>query len=108
MDTVGRNKGVQKGPDKVDIEPFVYAISLIDRKWKMEVVRYIEIKKALGHVTHKMSSTQLKELGSDGLLIRTEYPQVPPKVEYRLSQIGQSLIPVLHEICEWGQKHISR
>lgn len=72
----------------------------------MEVMRYSELKRALGNVTHKMLSNQLKELERDGLLIRTEYPQVPPKVEYSLSDLGQSLMPVLHEICKWGHQHI--
>lgn len=99
----------------VDIKPFAYAISLIDGKWKMhilfwlwkaEVLRYSELKKALKTVTHKMLSTQLKELEADGLIIRKEYPQVPPKVEYRLSEKGQSLMPVLEALCNWGHEHI--
>ncbi len=55
---------------------------------KKEVMRYSEIKRELGKVTHKMLSTQLKELERDGLLIRREYPQVPPKVEYSLTEKG--------------------
>lgn len=108
-------KNIKAPYDEIDIEPFAYAISLIDGKWKMhilfwlwkmEVMRYSELKRALGNVTHKMLSNQLKELERDGLLIRTEYPQVPPKVEYSLSDLGQSLMPVLHEICKWGHQHI--
>lgn len=99
----------------VDIKPFAYAISLIDGKWKMhilfwlwktDVLRYSELKKALESVTHKMLSTQLKELESDGLVLRTEYPQVPPKVEYRLTEKGLSLMPVLEALCNWGHEHI--
>lgn len=99
----------------VDIKPFAYAISLIDGKWKMhilfwlwktEVLRYSELKKALETVTHKMLSNQLKELEADGLVIRKEYPQVPPKVEYRLSEKGRSLMPVLEALCSWGHEHI--
>lgn len=101
--------------DTINIEPFAYAISLIDGKWKMhilfwlwkmEVLRYSEIKKNLGNVTHKMLSNKLKELEHDGLLLRKEYPQVPPKVEYRLSEKGRSLMPVLQAICNWGYGHI--
>lgn len=47
----------------------------------------------------------LKELETDDLIVRTEYPQVPPKVEYTLSERGLSLIPVLHMMCEWGEKN---
>src|SRR5699024_8463502 len=92
---------------EVNVKPFAYAISLIGGKWKMhilfwlwhkEVLRYSELKRNLEGVTHKMLSTQLKELERDGLVIRKEYPQVPPKVEYSLSERGKSFMPVLSEI----------
>lgn len=101
--------------EKVDIVPFNYAVSLIGGKWKMqilfwlwkyEIMRYSEIKKSLGSVTHKILSTKLKELEADGLLVRHEYPGVPPKVEYYLSEKGMSLMPVLQCICQWGHEHI--
>ncbi|RXZ79632.1 transcriptional regulator [Paenibacillaceae bacterium] len=100
--------------EEVNVAPFSYAISLIDGKWKMyilfwlwkkEVLRYGELKRALGNVTHKMLSTQLKELEADNLLIRTEYPQVPPKVEYALSPKGLTMMPVLEMLCTWGKEH---
>lgn len=53
-----------------------------------------------------MLSTQLKELESDNLIIRKEYPQVPPKVEYSLSERGLTIMPVLQCLCEWGNNHI--
>lgn len=99
----------------VDIAPFAYAFSLIDGKWKMhilfwlwkrEVLRYGELKRLLGSVTHKMLSKQLKEFEADGLLVRREYPQVPPKVEYSLSERGLSLMPVLQSVCDWGVRHM--
>ncbi|GLC82243.1 winged helix-turn-helix transcriptional regulator [Lacrimispora brassicae] len=101
--------------NEVNIEPFAYAISLIDGKWKMhilfwlwkkQVLRYGELKRSLGTISHKMLSTQLKELETDNIIIRKEYPQVPPKVEYSLSQRGLSIMPVLQCLCEWGQNHI--
>lgn len=64
-------------------------------------MRYSEIKKALGNVTHKMLSNKLKESEADALIIRHEYPGVPPKVEYYLSEKGKSLMPVLQSICLW-------
>lgn len=103
-----------KNKENVDPRPFEYTLSLIGGKWKMnilfwlwraELMRYNELKKSLVGITHKMLSTQLKELESDGLIVRHEYPQVPPKVEYYLSKRGQSLMPVLHEICLWGGLH---
>lgn len=100
--------------NEVNLKPFAYAMSLIDGKWKMhilfwlwkkQVLRYGELKRSLGMVTHKMLSTQLKELETDNLIIRKEYSQVPPKVEYSLSERGLTLMPVLQCLCEWGHKH---
>ena len=100
---------------EVDIRPFNYAVSIIGGKWKMqilfwlwkqEIMRYGEIKRALGNVTHKMLSNNLKELEANGLIVRHEYPGVPPKVEYYLSEKGASLMPVLQTICQWGHDHI--
>ena len=102
--------------DEVNVRPFAYAMSLIDGKWKMhilfwlwkkQVLRYSELKRALGTITHKMLSTQLKELEKDDLIIRNEYPQVPPKVEYSLSPRGLTLMPVLESLCKWGHEHIN-
>ncbi len=102
--------------EEIDIRPFNYAVSIIGGKWKMqilfwlwkyEIMRYGEIKRALDGVTHKMLSTKLKELESDELIIRHEYPGVPPKVEYYLSEKGLSLMPVLQTICQWGHEHIN-
>lgn len=98
----------------VNIKPFAYAISLIEGKWKMhilfwlwkkETMRYGELKKALGSVSNKILSNQLKELESDGLITRTGYHQVPPRVDYSLTETGFSLIPVLQGLCNWGHEH---
>jgi DNA-binding HxlR family transcriptional regulator len=101
--------------NEVNVKPFAYAMSLIDGKWKMhilfwlwknQILRYGELKRSLGTITHKMLSTQLKELERDNLIIRKEYAQVPPKVEYALSERGLTLMPVLHCLCEWGNEHM--
>lgn len=93
---------------------FGYTMSLISGKYKMiilyclseyKIVRYNELKRLMGTVSHKMLSLSLKELEADGLIVRTEYPQVPPKVEYSLSRRGESLIPILDALCEWGERH---
>lgn len=98
----------------INMEPFNYALGLISGKWKMHILfwlsevgtmRYGEIRRALGTITHKMLSERLKELEADGLIIRQEYAQVPPKVEYRLTQDGKDLIPILKLICDWGRAH---
>ena len=94
--------------EKIDIKPFdgKWKMHILFWLWKKEVMRYSEIKRELGKVTHKMLSTQLKELERDGLVTRHEYPQVPPKVEYSLTEKGQSIMPILQEICKWGHEHI--
>ena len=81
---------------------FAYTLSLINGKYKMpilyclskrEVVRYNEMKRYLGKVTFKTLTDSLKALEEDGLVNRKEYTQVPPKVEYSLTEKGRSLIP---------------
>lgn len=99
----------------VNSKPFEYALSLVGGKWKMhilfwlwkrDVMRYGELKKALPGITHKMLSNQLKELEADRLVVRHEYPQVPPKVEYYLSERGKTLMPVLQSLCLWGLENM--
>ncbi len=96
-------------------QSFVYTLSLISGKWKLhilflllkeDIMRYGELKRALEGITHKMLSAQLKELEADSLIVRHEYSQVPPKVEYSLSERGKSLIPALQELCKWGVDHM--
>ena len=93
---------------------FSYTLSLISGKYKMiilyclmefEIVRFNELKRYLKNVTDKTLSNHLKELESDGLIIRKEYPQIPPKVEYSLSDRGKSLMDVLDQLCIWGEKN---
>jgi len=93
---------------------FNYTMSLIQGKYKMfilyalmefQVVRFNEMKKYIGTISYKTLSTTLKELEGDGLVHRKEYPQIPPKVEYSLTERGKSLIPILDQLCEWGEKH---
>lgn len=93
---------------------FSYTMSLIQGKYKMlilytlsgyGVVRFNEMKKYIGSISYKTLSAALKELEYDGLVRRKEYPQIPPKVEYSLTDRGESLIPILDALCEWGERH---
>jgi DNA-binding HxlR family transcriptional regulator len=95
-------------------EPFEYTLSIISGKWKLKIiyllaclktVRYGALKRNIDGITHKMLSSQLKELELHAIVIRKEYPQVPPKVEYSLSPKGQSLIPIVMDMCNWGREH---
>ena len=93
---------------------FSYTLSLINGKYKMtilyalmefKVVRFNELKRYVSGISYKTLSLTLKELEADGLIERKEYPQIPPKVEYSLSARGQSLMPILDTMCDWGDKN---
>ena len=99
---------------KLEESGFYYTLSLISGKYKMVVlytlatfgvVRFNELKRFIKMIPYKTLSSTLKELEEDGLIIRTEYPQIPPKVEYTLSERGHSLIPILDSMCEWGEQN---
>ena len=94
-------------------EPFFgYTLSIISGKWKLLIiyhltkngtVRYNELQRMLGKITYKTLSSTLKEMQNDGLVHRQEYPLIPPKVEYSLTEKGQSLWPIIQEMCQWGE-----
>lgn len=93
---------------------FSYTLSLIAGKHKMvilyclmefEVVRFNKLKRYMKIVSDKTLSSNLKELEADQLIIRKEYPQIPPKVEYSLSERGKSLMKVLDQLCVWGEEN---
>lgn len=93
---------------------FDYTMSLIQGKYKMVilytlmefgVVRFNEMHKYIGGITFKTLSSTLKRLEADGLVARKEYPQIPPKVEYSLTDRGRSLIPILDQMCDWGDRN---
>lgn len=86
-------------------------MNFIGGKWKTVVlwylkdkpVRFSELKRKIPAITEKMLSMQLKELEADGLISRTVYPQVPPRVEYAFTEEGKTLIPLLDAISAWGR-----
>lgn len=93
---------------------FSYTLSLISGKHKMvilyclmeyETVRFNELKRYIKNISDKTLSMNLKELEKDCLIIRKEYPQIPPKVEYSLSDRGRSLMKVLDQLCVWGENN---
>ena len=100
--------------ENLETTGFSYTLSLINGKYKMtilytlmefKVVRFNEMKKYIGGISYKTLSSSLKELEADRLINRKEYPQIPPKVEYSLTERGESLIPILDGMCEWGDQH---
>lgn len=101
--------------DKKFICPLEFTLNIIGGKWKPlilwrlvnnKVMRYGEIKRSIKKVTHKVLSNQLKDLENDGIISRMEYPEIPPKVEYSLTEKGISLIPLLQDMVDWGNNNL--
>ncbi|MFB7814972.1 winged helix-turn-helix transcriptional regulator [Paenibacillus chitinolyticus] len=94
--------------------PVEATLDVIGGKWKTLIVCHLtygpkrtnELSKSMPAITHKMLTQQLRELEEDGIVIRTVYNQVPPKVVYELSELGWSLKPILNLMCDWGEKYI--
>ena len=90
--------------------PVETTLTLISDKWKVQILRDLlpgtkrfgELKKSIGHVTQKVLTAQLRQMEQSGLLTRTVYPEVPPRVEYTLTDLGYSLKPILDAMWDWG------
>lgn len=89
------------------------ALRMLEGRWKLvilfhlfggKVMRFSELERAIPNITQKMLGQQLRQLETDGIVHRTSYPQVPPKVEYRLTEWGQSLCPTLDGILKWADR----
>lgn len=93
--------------------PVETTLTLIGNKWKVLILRDLipgtkrfgELKKSLGTVSQKVLTAQLRDMEADGLVIRTVYPEVPPRVEYTLTDLGMSLQPVLDSLWKWGESY---
>jgi DNA-binding HxlR family transcriptional regulator len=81
---------------------------LILRELFLGVRRFNELQRSLQGVTQKMLTQQLREMEADGLLDRKVYPQIPPKVEYSLTPLGESLKPILEAMHDWGEQFLER
>lgn len=96
---------------------FGYTLSVIGGKYKIiifywllenEVMRFNELKRNILNISYKTLSVTLKEMEADGIVLRKEFPQIPPKVEYSLTDRGRSLISVINTMCEWGEMNLPR
>ena len=93
--------------------PVETTLILISDKWKVLILRDLmpgtkrfgELKKSVGNVSQKVLTSQLREMEQSGLLIRTVYPEVPPRVEYTLTDLGRSLKPILDAMQSWGEAY---
>ena len=93
--------------------PVETTLTLISDKWKVLILRDLmngtlrfgELKKSIGHVTQKVLTAQLRQMEANGLLTRKVYAEVPPRVEYTLTELGYSLKPVMDALWEWGENY---
>ncbi|GAB4158153.1 MAG: helix-turn-helix domain-containing protein [Candidatus Dojkabacteria bacterium] len=96
--------------------PVNATLKVIGGKWKSLILwslskgtmRFGQLNREIAGVTQKMLTQQLRELEEDGLVVRTVYPEVPPRVEYSISDYGKTLAPVLDSMAAWGNRHIER
>jgi DNA-binding HxlR family transcriptional regulator len=94
--------------------PMEVTLELIGGKWKslilwhlsLKTLRFSELRKLVPRATQKMLTQQLRDLENDGLIIRKVYAEVPPKVEYYLSDFGKSIKPILEAMCTWGSDYL--
>ena len=90
--------------------PAETTLKVIGGRWKILILyhlfqgvkRFSEIKSSINGISQKVMTQQLREMERDGIIHREVYPQVPPKVEYSLTPLGESLKPVIEEMCKWG------
>ena len=99
----------------IEICPVRNVIARFGNKWALlvililsenKVLRFSELKKMIADVSSRMLSSTLRTLEADGLVSRKVYPEVPPKVEYSLTETGLSLVPFIVQLTEWAQKHM--
>ncbi|HBF38100.1 MAG TPA: transcriptional regulator [Firmicutes bacterium] len=93
--------------------PLDIGLNMLSGKWKMAIlwhltkgtIRFNEMQRLLPAINQKTLTRQLRELEQDGLISRHIYPEVPPKVEYQLSEVGATILPVLDALCSWGKNY---
>ncbi len=103
-------------PDKKYRIGVEVTLEVIGGKWKSLILyhlaggikRFNELRRLIPNVSHKVLTQQLRELERDGLVLRHDYREVPPRVEYELSEYGSGLIGVLDFFCYWGEAHLDR
>ncbi|MGN7402973.1 winged helix-turn-helix transcriptional regulator [Cytobacillus praedii] len=104
---------MQKKKYNISVEA---TLEVIGGKWKCVILCHLthgkkrtsELKRLMPTITQKMLTQQLRELEEDGVINRIVYNQVPPKVEYELSEYGRSLEGILNLLCAWGETHLTR
>lgn len=103
----------EKSNDNLPACPVETTLMLIGNKWKVLIIRDLltgtkrfgELKKSIGKVSQKVLTTQLRDMEEDGLISRKIYAEVPPRVEYSLTEFGKSLQPILNAMLQWGTEY---
>ncbi|MGG7162551.1 winged helix-turn-helix transcriptional regulator [Clostridium ihumii] len=97
--------------------PLEYAMRIIGGKWKIRIIvaideekniRYNELKRTVYGITDMVLSSSLKELVKDGVIERVQFNEIPPRVEYSLTEVGETLMPALLEITKWGKVQLEK
>lgn len=115
FDTIGAHMRKQRH-EAYACCPLEAALDVMGSKWKATILfrllegtkRFNELRRIMPNVTQRMLTLQLRELEADGMILRKVFAEVPPKVEYSLSDLGRTLEPLLRELYDWGQTHIQR
>ncbi|MBR2289768.1 MAG: helix-turn-helix transcriptional regulator [Clostridia bacterium] len=101
--------------DELPICPVATTVNLIGNKWKLliirnllaqEKIRFKDLKNGIEGISQKVLTDNLRSLEADGLITRTVYPEVPPRVEYELSPLGKSLKPIIDAMVNWGNQYL--
>jgi DNA-binding HxlR family transcriptional regulator len=93
--------------------PVATTVSIIGNKWKLLIIRNLlvrpwrfnELKKSLDGISQKVLTDSLRSMEQDGIITRTVYPEVPPRVEYALSELGETMRPILDSMKLWGENY---
>ena len=93
--------------------PVATTVSLIGSKWKLLIItnllnrpwRFNELQKSLEGISQKVLTDSLRSMEADGIITRTVFPEVPPRVEYSLSELGESLRPIINDMAKWGNDY---
>lgn len=97
--------------------PMALGINVLSGKWKLQIlwniynkktIRFNELQRELGHITTKTLTEQLRELEEQKIIQRTVFPEVPPKVEYSFTELGETIEPVLKSLCDWGTQYLHK
>lgn len=99
--------------DELPACPVAVTVQLIGSKWKLLIIRNLlerpwrfnELQRSLEGISQKVLTDSLRAMETDGIITRTVYPEVPPRVEYALSELGESMRPILDAMKEWGENY---